>query len=122
MGYKKVIVHPGPGGWGEPIEVDVTEERNKIVSITGGGIHPVAKKIAELTGGVAVDGFRTIVPTTEIACVVVNCGGTLRLGIFPKKGIKTINVNPVSPSGPFADYIKVGIYVSGVRENNITSA
>jgi PTS system glucitol/sorbitol-specific IIB component len=34
-----------------------------------------------------VDGFFTIVPDNEVACVVINCGGTLRLGIFPKKQI-----------------------------------
>jgi PTS system glucitol/sorbitol-specific IIC component len=119
MSYQKVKVSPGSGGWGKPLEIEIQEGRDKIVSITGGGIHPVAQRIAELSGGVAVDGFKTIIPDRETACVVVNCGGTLRLGIFPKKGLKTINVNPVEPSGPFADFIKVGIYVSGVKEKNV---
>ncbi|MCG1011309.1 hypothetical protein JT739_01735 [Tepidanaerobacter sp. GT38] len=30
-----------------------------------------------------------------------------------------MNVNPVSPSGPFASCIKQGLYVSGVDVNNI---
>lgn len=114
-----VIVSPGRGGWGVPLKIHCTEDKNKIVSITGGGINPVAQRIAELSGGVAVDGFFTIVPDSEVACVVINCGGTLRLGIFPKKQIKTINVNPVSPSGPFINYIKRGLYVSGVGTDNI---
>jgi len=113
------IVNKGSGGFGTPLEISVEGERNKIVSMTGTGIHPVAKKIAEITGGEAVDGFRKVYPDKEITCVIVNCGGTLRLGMFPKKGIKTINVNPAGPSGPFAAFVKPGIYVSGVTPRNI---
>ncbi|MCU6703818.1 PTS sorbitol transporter [Muriventricola aceti] len=115
------IVSKGSGGFGTPLEISVEGERNKIVSMTGTGIHPVAKKIAEITGGEAVDGFRKVIPDKEIACVIVNCGGTLRLGMFPKKGLKTINVNPAGPSGPFAAFVKAGIYVSGVMPRNIES-
>mgnify|MGYP000479605709 CR=1 FL=1 len=39
-----------------------TEKCYKVISVTGGGIHPVAAKIAEMTGGEAVDGFSTGVP------------------------------------------------------------
>ena len=115
------IVSKGSGGFGTPLEISVEGERNKIVSMTGTGIHPVAKKIAEITGGEAVDGFRKVIPDKVIACVIVNCGGTLRLGMFPKKGLKTINVNPAGPSGPFAAFVKAGIYVSGVMPRNIES-
>ena len=115
------IVSKGSGGIGTPLEISVEGERNKIVSMTGTGIHPVAKKIAEITGGEAVDGFRKVIPDKETACVIVNCGGTLRLGMFPKKGLKTINVNPAGPSGPFAAFVKAGIYVSGVTPRNIES-
>ena len=119
MNQPIVSISPGPRGWGIPIEVHINEKRCKVVCITGGGIHPVAKRIAELSGGEVVDGFSTIVPDAATACVVVNCGGTLRLGIFPKKGLKTVNINPVSPSGPFAAYIKPGIYVSAVGLDQI---
>ena len=119
MNQPIVAISPGPRGWGVPLEVQLQDKRRKIVCITGGGIHPVAQRIAELSGGEAVDGFSTIVPDAETACVVVNCGGTLRLGIFPKKGLKTVNINPVSPSGPFAAYIKPGIYVSAVGLDQI---
>ena len=115
------IVNKGSGGFGTPLEISVEGERNKIVCMTGTGIHPVAKKIAEITGGEAVDGFRKVYPDKETACVIINCGGTLRLGMFPKKGIKTINVNPAGPSGPFAAFVKPGIYVSGVTPRNIES-
>lgn len=115
----KVIVSKGSGGFGTPLEIEINGKQNKIVSMTGTGIHPVAKKIAELSGGEAVDGFFKPVRDEETACVIVNCGGTLRLGMFPKKGIKTININPTGPSGPFSAYVKEGIYVSGVSVRNI---
>lgn len=113
------IVSRGSGGWGSPLEISITETRNKIVCMTGTGIHPVCKKIAEITGGEAVDGFYHPVPDKEVACIIVNCGGSLRLGMFPKKGLKTINVNPAGPSGPFAAFVKEGLYVSGVTPRNI---
>lgn len=115
------VVSKGSGGFGTPLEISVEGARNKIVSMTGTGIHPVAQKIADITGGVAVDGFRKVIPDKETACVIVNCGGSLRLGMFPKKGLKTINVNPAGPSGPFAAFVKPGIYVSGVAVRNIES-
>ncbi|MBE6939816.1 MAG: PTS sorbitol transporter [Ruminococcaceae bacterium] len=113
------IVSRGSGGWGTPLEITIDGERNKIVCMTGTGINSVTQKIADITGGVAVDGFRHPVPDNQVACVIVNCGGTLRLGMFPKKGLKTINVNPAGPSGPFAAFVKEGIYVSGVTPRNI---
>lgn len=116
---KIALVSRGSGGFGTPIEIEVTPEKNKIVTMTGTGIHPVAEKIAQITGGEAVDGFRKVFPDKEIACVIVNCGGSLRLGMFPKKGIKTININPAGPSGPFAAFVKEGIYVSGVTVKNV---
>ena len=41
--YKSVIVTSGKGGWGGPLILTPTEEKHKVVSITGGNIHPVAK-------------------------------------------------------------------------------
>ncbi len=57
--YKKVKVEAGPSGWGGPLEIQPTDERKYIVCITGGGIHPVAQKIADLTGAEAFDGFKS---------------------------------------------------------------
>ena len=90
------------------------------LSVTGGGIHPLAQKIADLTGARAVDGFHTSVPDEQVMVAVVDCGGTARCGVYPKKNIFTINITPVGQSGPLAKYIKEDIYVSGVKENNIT--
>jgi len=113
-------VSKGPGGWGGPLYIEVTDKRNKIVSITGGGIHPLVNKIAEITGGEAVNGFEASVPEEETACVVIDCGGTMRCGLYPKKGIFTININASGPSGPMAKYITEDLYVSGVKESGLS--
>ncbi|MBZ5759346.1 MULTISPECIES: PTS glucitol/sorbitol transporter subunit IIB [Rhizobium] len=120
--YKAVNISRGPQGWGGPLVIQPTMQRNKIVSVTGGGIHPVARRIAELTGGEAVDGFRAPPVEGEMAVVVVDCGGTARCGVYPRKRIPTVNITPVGQSGPLAQFITEDIYVSGVKEQNITMA
>ena len=102
--------------------IQPTEKRNKIVSVTGGGIDPLTKRIAELTGATAVDGFSTGVPDDEFACVVIDCGGTARCGVYPKKQIPTINITSVGQSGPLAKFITEDIYVSGVKPETIQLA
>lgn len=117
--YKTIKINPGEGGWGGPLEITPTEKCHTVLSVTGGGIHPVAAKIAELTGGEAVDGWKTTLPDDEVMVAVVDCGGTARCGVYPKKGIFTVNLMPSGATGPLAMYIKPDIYVSGVREKDI---
>lgn len=117
--YKAVKISAGPRGWGGPLVIQPTEQKNKVVSVTGGGIHPLARRIAELTGAEAVDGFSSGYKDEEFACVVVDCGGTARCGVYPKKRIPTINVTAVGQSGPLAKFITEDIYVSDVKENTI---
>ena len=112
--YKNVIVTAGSGGFGGPLKLHPDAKQNKIVNITGGVISPVAKRLAEMTGCELVDGFKTSVPDDEILAVVIDCGGTLRCGLYPKRGIPTINLHPTGKSGPLAEFIHEGIYVSGV--------
>jgi PTS system glucitol/sorbitol-specific IIB component len=120
--YKAVKITRGSTGWGGPLVIEPTEQRNKVVSVTGGGIHPLAAKIAELTGAEAVDGFKAPPIESEMAVVVVDCGGTARCGVYPRKRIPTVNITPVGQAGPLAQFITEDIYVSGVKANNITMA
>ena len=117
--YNTIKINTGDGGWGGPLTVTPTDKCHTVLSVTGGGIHPVAQKIADLSGGVAVDGWKTILPDDEIMVAVVDCGGTARCGVYPKKGIFTVNLMPVGQSGPLAMYITPEIYVSAVKEKDI---
>ncbi len=116
--YQTVKVTRGSGGWGGPLYLTPTDERNKILSVTGGGIHPVAQKLADLTGGEAVDGFKTSVPDEEILAAVVDCGGTARCGVYPRKKVFTLNLMPVGKAGPLAQFIVEELYVSAVDEDS----
>ncbi|MEH6841111.1 PTS glucitol/sorbitol transporter subunit IIB [Priestia megaterium] len=119
--FKSVKVSKGNSGWGGPLVIEPNENRKYIVSVTGGGIHPIAQKIADLTGGIAIDGFKTSIESNQMACVIIDCGGTARCGVYPKMGVMTINLTPTSPSGPLMNFIKEHNFVSGVKEENIES-
>ncbi|WP_199616606.1 PTS glucitol/sorbitol transporter subunit IIB [Paenibacillus alkalitolerans] len=117
--YQAVKVSKGSGGWGGPLVIQPTEQKKYVVSVTGGGIHPVAQRIADLTGAEVRDGFISSVENDQMACVIIDCGGTARCGVYPKLGIMTVDITPASPSGPLASYIKEDNFVSGVRMENI---
>ena len=121
--YKAIRVEKGNGGFGGPLTIQGTEKKNKVMYITGGGIAPeILPKIVELSGLEPVNGFKTSAPEDELALVIIDCGGTLRCGLYPKKRIPTININPVGKAGPLAQFIKEDIYVSGVTNANIMPA
>ena len=120
--FRAVRIERGPQGWGGPLVIQPTAEKDKIVAVTGGGIPEVARRIAELTGAEVIDGFRAPPPESEIAAVIVDCGGTARAGVYPRKRIPTINLTPVGQAGPLAQFITEDIYVSGVGPNNISPA
>lgn len=119
--YHSIKVVKGSGGWGGPLVITPTAEKHKFVYVTGGNKPAIVDKIAKLTGMEAVDGFKTSIPDEETALAIVDCGGTLRCGIYPKKGIKTINVLPTGKSGPLAQFMNEGNYVSNVDVDQITS-
>ena len=121
--YHAIKVVKGAGGFGGPLVVKPEEGKDKLVFITGGGAEPeIVEKIVKLTGCTAVNGFKTSVPDEEIFMVIIDCGGTLRCGIYPQKRIPTINVMPVGKSGPLAKFITEDIYVSAVGMDQISPA
>lgn len=118
--YHSIIVHKGAGGFGGPLVITPTAEKNKFIYITGGGERPaIVDRIEELTGMESVNAFKTTIPDEEVALAIVDCGGTLRCGIYPKKGIPTINIVATGKSGPLAKYISEDIYVSAVTIDQI---
>lgn len=121
-GFSAVKVEHGMRGWGGPLVIQPTKQRNLVYSVTGGGIHPVAQKIADLTGAETFDGFKSKADFEQIAVAVIDCGGTARVGVYPMKGIPTIDIHAATPSGPLAKYINETNFVSGVKVDNVTQA
>ena len=67
---------------------------------------------------IPVNGFKTKVPDEEIAVAIVDCGGVVRCGVYPQKGIPTVNTRNTGKAGPFAKFITPEIYVSGVTKDH----
>jgi sorbitol-specific phosphotransferase system component IIBC len=117
--YRKVRIKKGPKGWGGPLIIEPKPGKDLIYSVTGGGIHPLAQHIADLTGGRPFDGFKSKADFSEIAVAVIDCGGTARVGVYPMKKVPTVDIYPTSPSGPLMRFITEEYFVSGVRPEDV---
>lgn len=118
-GYRTVRVKPGTRGWGTGFEITPEPGKDLIYSVTGGGIHPTAQRIADLTGGRPFDGFKSKADFKEIAVAVIDCGGTARIGVYPMKGVLTVDIHGTSPSGPLMQFINEENFVSGVSPDDV---
>ena len=113
--FKSVKVSHGTNGWGGPLVITPTVEKPYVLSVTLGGISPVALRIAELTGAEAHDQFKDPIETEQACVVVIDCAGVARCGTYPKMGLKTLNIKPGSPSGPLAQFITEDLFASDVN-------
>ncbi len=117
--YHKVRIKKGPKGWGGPLVIQPKPGRDLIYSVTGGGIHPLAQRIADLSGGTPFDGFKSKAGFEQIAVAIIDCGGTARVGVYPMKKVPTVDIYPTSPSGPLFRFITEELFVSGVRLEDV---
>ncbi|MFA0438716.1 PTS sorbitol transporter subunit IIB [Vibrio sp. 10N.286.49.C2] len=113
----KVIA--GSGGWGGPLYIPIKPGK-KILYVTGGVKPEIVDYLSQLTGLEVVDGFRNIVDDSDVAFVVIDCGGTLRCGLYPKKKLFTLNIHATGKSGPLAEYIHEDIYVSSIDSSGMS--
>ena len=66
------------------------------------------------------NGNEQTVPDEEVALAIIDCGGTLRCGIYPGKGIPTVNLLATGRSGPLAKYMTEDLYVSAVTSAQVS--
>ena len=120
-GYHTITITRGDGGYGGPLTVTPTEERHKVLYMTGGSTppEPLARIIA-LSGMTPVNGNQETCPDEEVALAIIDCGGTLRYGIYPGKGIPTVNILATGKSGPLAKYMTEDLYVSAVTSECVS--
>lgn len=119
---KAVKISHGTNGWGGPLVIQKEGKRDKILCVTGGEIPELAHVLADMTGGTIIDGFNHGCPDDEVMVAMIDCGGTARCGVYPRKKLYTINLTAIGPSGPLANFMTPDLYVSDVKIANLSYA
>ena len=121
--YRSITITRGDGGYGGPVTVTPTKDRHIVLYMTGGRMEPEPlEKIIALSGMTAVNGNLETCPDEKVALAIIDCGGTLRCGIYPGKGIPTLNLLATGKSGPLAKYMTKDLYVSAVTSGQVSPA
>lgn len=121
-GFHTITITRGDGGYGGPLTITPTEEKHIVLYMTGGGLEPEPlAKIVALSGMEPVNGNQETCPDEEVALAIIDCGGTLRCGIYPGKGIPTVNILATGKSGPLAKYMTEDMYVSAVTSECVSA-
>lgn len=106
-------VRAGKGGWGNELLINFPKGK-KIMYMVGGTRPALVDRLVELTGLEAVNGFKESCDYDEMAVAVIDCGGSMRCGLYPKNNVPTLNVMPTGKSGVMAKHINENNYVSNV--------
>ena len=88
--FRAVRIERGSQGWGGPLVIQPTAEKDKIVAVTGGSIPDVAQRIADLTGAevVSADTCRYVLVVMTTAGLYETSGDWLYdVGLPGKSGI-----------------------------------
>lgn len=110
---KTLKVRAGKGGWGTELLINFPKGK-KIMYMVGGTRPALVDRLVELTGLEAVNGFKDSCDYVDMAVAVIDCGGSMRCGLYPKNNIPTLNVMPTGKSGVMAKHMNENNYVSNV--------
>ena len=118
---KVLKIVAGNGGYGGPVLIPLDGTRKNVVYLTGSGERPqFVDHVVEQTGFIPVNGFMEKVQEEDIALMVIDCGGSLRCGVYPRKGIPTANLIATGRSGPLWSYMTEDLYVSGCDDSCVS--
>ncbi|MCS5781222.1 hypothetical protein LNP24_14945 [Klebsiella pneumoniae subsp. pneumoniae] len=91
---KHLLISKGCKGWGRAADYHARSGEKDCVHHRG--IRPpVVDRLSELTGWPSIDVFKNgEPPAEEIGLMVIDCGGTLRCGLYPKREFPPLTCIP----------------------------